>query len=149
MPSKRFVFLGQNTSPAIWASSLCSCGGPRSTFRSLQGWTAKLLWVASTGKEAEGCEPRGCMVLAGIAPQCWQFVREQSLAPPELQTAATLFPGWASGWVMWVFFNQEGYWIQETAGADHLDFPGSRLCGCKSLLQDIKTETRTFTSCIN
>jgi len=98
MPSKRFVFLGQNSSPVLRACFLCSCWGPRCGFRSLRGWRAKLLWIGSTGKGAEGCEPRECTAPAGIAPQCRQC---------KAQTPSSLAEPWA-GWWVWGF-NQEGY----------------------------------------
>lgn len=68
---------------------------------------------------------------------CGSFVTEQSLS----QTVAALLSGCASGWVMGV--SPGRYRIQEPAGANQPDFPGSRLCVGKSVLSEI----RAFPSC--
>lgn len=115
MPINRFLFLGQNTSAPTWAYFLCSCGGPCSRFRSLWAWMAKLLWLSCTRKEAEG-EARRAYSTGWNCPSVLTVCYRTVAAPAELQTAATLFPGWVSVWVMWFFFNQAGYWIQETIG---------------------------------
>lgn len=131
MPSKSFVFLGQNTS-AVWAFFLL--------FR--------LEHVAGLGPcKAEWQECWGEPVLGGSGVRTgWNCTSVLSVTEqPLLQHCCQLQPSlpWLSLCLGRVgFLNQEGYG-KKTAGTDHPSFPGSRLCVAKPLLQHTKLETRS------
>lgn len=84
MPSKRFVFLGQNTSPAIWAFPLLFLLEHVVGFGPCKAELAEMLWRASTGWKWSHY-----WLELHLSAECGRTAR----APALLPTAAILFPG--------------------------------------------------------